>query len=71
MAAGLSGTGDEPEEVGVAGEAAQGAGVQGLSHAPFHPGVLGVNDNESELRAHSLSIRHYFCSTNLSVHLIH
>jgi len=48
MAAGLSGTGDEPEEVGVAGEAAQGAGVQGLSHAPFHPGVLGVNDNESD-----------------------
>jgi hypothetical protein len=48
MAAGLSGIGDEPEEIGVVGEAAQGAGVQGLSHAPLHPGVLGLNDNESD-----------------------
>jgi len=48
MAAGLSGVGDEPEEVGVSGEAAQASGVWGLSHAAFSPGVLGENDNQSD-----------------------
>jgi hypothetical protein len=48
MAAGLSGVGDEPDETGVSGEAAQGVGVHGLSHAPLHAGVLGVNDDGSD-----------------------
>lgn len=45
MAADVMGKGDESEEVGVQGEASEGDGVFGLSHAPGKAGVLGINDD--------------------------
>jgi hypothetical protein len=48
MPAGVTGIGEGAEDPGVVGEAAQGVGVQGVSHAPDHAGVLGVNDDSSQ-----------------------
>jgi hypothetical protein len=34
--------------VGVMGESAQSEGVRGISHAPTHGGVVGINDNQTD-----------------------
>jgi len=47
MASGLTGNGSAPDESGVLGEAADGAGVVGLSHAARKAGIIGINDNQT------------------------
>lgn len=45
MAPGITGTGIGMDDSGVRGEAPEGPGVFGLSHAPHRAGVHGINDN--------------------------
>ena len=46
----LQGVGTAAGESGVQGEAAEGAGVVGLSHAAGQAGIVGVNDNRRHQR---------------------
>lgn len=48
MAAGLTGVGNESEEVGIQGESTEAEGVVGLSHGAGRAGVKGVNDNPTD-----------------------
>jgi hypothetical protein len=43
----VSGQTTNPNEVGVLGESSQFEGVRGLSHAGYHGGIVGINDNPS------------------------
>jgi hypothetical protein len=44
---GTTGQATKPNEIGVFGESTQFEGVRGVSHAPYHGGVVGVNDNNN------------------------
>jgi len=44
----LKGTTNQPNEVGVLGESGKFEGVRGVSHAGYHGGVVGVNDNAGD-----------------------
>lgn len=45
--ANLIGQTNNPNEAGVLGESGQFEGVRGISHAGYHGGVVGINDNQS------------------------
>jgi len=46
--AGLKGIVHLPNEIGVLGESDKGDGVRGVSHAGYHSGVVGINDNAGD-----------------------
>ena len=43
----LTGQTTNPNEAGVLGESSQFEGVRGVSHADYHGGVVGINDDQS------------------------